>query len=156
MMVAKRGECGRFVRSAFSLIEVLLVVTIMAILAAAVVPTFSTSGDDAKEASLLETLQILRSQIALHKLDHGGLPPLFQSNDLEALYKKTDADGSINEASGEFGPYLVTGMPANPLTGEKHVKGQTYPFGSATGDEGWLYDEATGNIAPNLAGYLDY
>lgn len=50
-------------RNAFTLVEVLIVVVIMAILAAAIVPQFTESGSDAKWSTSQLNLSTMRAQI---------------------------------------------------------------------------------------------
>ena len=52
-------------RSAFTLIEVLIVVVIMAVLAATIIPQFSASTEDAKTSQLSFNVHTMRSQIEL-------------------------------------------------------------------------------------------
>ena len=64
-------------RNAFTLIEVLIVVIIMAVLAATIIPQFSSSTNDAKLSSVKFNLHTIRSQIEMYKVHHsGGLPAL--------------------------------------------------------------------------------
>jgi len=62
-------------RNAFTLIEVLIVVIIMAVLAATIIPQFTTSTKDAKDSTLKFNMHTLRSQIELYKLHHLGKYP---------------------------------------------------------------------------------
>ena len=55
----------------FTLVEILIVVIILGILAAIVIPQFTNASQNARESSLQSTLQTLRSQIQLYKLQHG-------------------------------------------------------------------------------------
>jgi general secretion pathway protein G len=62
-------------RAGFTLIEISIVVAISAVIAAVVLPQFTTSTDDAKDSSVRQNLHVLRLQIELYKLNHqGGCP----------------------------------------------------------------------------------
>lgn len=106
----RRGDSG------FTLIEILIVVIILGILAAIVVPQFSSASSDARNSSLSATLATLRVQIQYYKLQHNDtLPDLTKNWDF--LTHKTDISGNIDPPNGPtFGPYLQT-IPTNPLTG---------------------------------------
>lgn len=138
-------------RSAFTLIELLIVVVILAILAAAVIPQFTDSTLDAKESTARINLGVLRKQIQLYKTQHDGRLP---SADLNELLKQTDVTGA---AGSDFGPYLLR-VPENPLSGSTKVRAATAnPPAAASGasDAGWLYHAASGNIWLDHANFLD-
>jgi general secretion pathway protein G len=138
----------RSTRSAFTLVEVLIVVVIMAILAATIIPQFTDSTKDAKESTSKFNLHTMRSQIELYKAHHNGVLP---SADLAELTKATDADGADG---GPFGPYMRE-IPANPFTNSKTVTVTAdNPPTAATGG-GWLYNATTGGIWIDHADYLD-
>lgn len=146
-------------RQAFTLIEVLLVVVIMAILAATVVSQFNSSTDDAKESALTFNLHALRSQIELYKLHHNGAAPAISADTLPQLVSATNDSGAVGTpgASYPYGPYLVNGIPANPLTGSKVVTPTaTNPPAGASGSGGWLYHAASGMIWADSDGFLTY
>src|SRR5436190_15342019 len=85
-------------RSAFTLIEVLIVVVIMAILAATIIPQFTDSTKDAKLSTVRFNVHTLRSQIELYRTHHIGIAP---SGTLVELLNSTDvsgAQGSIGRA----------------------------------------------------------
>jgi prepilin-type N-terminal cleavage/methylation domain-containing protein len=128
--------------AAFTLIEVLIVVVIMAVLAATIIPQFSTSVDDSKASQLQFNTHSLRSQIELFRVQHGGTYPAI-TNNLEALVKKTDAAGAV-DPNGAFGPYLLDAIPINPVTNSNTVTAAT----AATPKKGtgWLYNAATGEL----------
>ncbi len=138
-------------RPAFTLIEVLIVVTILAILAAALIPLFADTTGDAKAGAAMASLRTLRSQIEFYKAQHGGQPP---DAALSKLLIKTDADGN---AGSDFGPYLQF-LPVNPFTGKSTVTATASnppAAASSSADRGWLYHAATGNVWLDEAGYLD-
>src|SRR3954447_24898128 len=110
-------------RRGFTLIEILIVVIILGILAAIVIPQFSSASNDARKSSLASTAQTMRSQIALYRLQHNDvLPGAGASGFASASFwtqmtTKTDATGAAysgTSTSGPFGPYMQT-TPVNPL-----------------------------------------
>ena len=138
-------------RSAFTLIELLIVVVILAILAAALIPLFADSTSDAKYGTAMANLRTLRSQIEFYKAQHMGQPP---DAALVKLLQKTDIDGN---AGSDFGPYLQF-LPVNPFTSKSTVTATSSnppTAASASSDRGWLYHAATGNVWLDEAGYLD-
>src|SRR4030042_5472943 len=62
-------------RKAFTLVEVLIVITILGILAAVVIPTFQGQATSARESAAKDSLKTMRIQIELYKLQHNGVPP---------------------------------------------------------------------------------
>jgi hypothetical protein len=55
-----------------------------------------------------------------------------------------------------LGPYLPEGIPANPLTGRSVITAtETFPPEAASGQGGWLYQQETGQIAPDLPNILN-
>src|SRR3954464_13429216 len=97
-------------KGGFTLVEILIVVIILGILAAIVIPQFTSASQDARKNSLTSQLQTLRSQIELYKLQHldqlpstliGGTPAWTQ------LTAKSDATGATGTSTAyPFGPYL--------------------------------------------------
>jgi prepilin-type N-terminal cleavage/methylation domain-containing protein len=143
-------------RSAFTLIEVLIVVIIMAVLAATIIPQFSSSTQDAKESSLKFNLHTIRSQIEMYKANHTGLLPKLATFKVQ-MTEKTDVNGT---KTGDLtcGPYIQGDVPVNPFNGSNTLVAVatpgTVPTGVVAGGAGWQYDETTGGFYPNNAEFF--
>ncbi|MGD9722319.1 MAG: type II secretion system protein [Pirellulales bacterium] len=142
-------------RGGFTLIEVLIVVVIMAVLAATIIPQFSTSAKDARESNLKFNLQSLRTQLELYKLQHLGAYPT-GTNNLEQLTKATDAQGAVStnglpDATHPFGPYVTGALPMQPFSNVNTVlldtgMAGTTPTATAGNGGGWIYRASTGEV----------
>lgn len=145
--------------SGFTLIEILIVVIILGILAAIVIPQFTSASNDARNSSTASQLQTLRSQIELYKIQHNDTLPDLATSNWAALTGKTLVDGTATTTSGTgvFGPYLQQ-VPVNPLTNHSPSV-VTNGTAAATGSD-FVYDygtsgSGTGNIkAMTAAGAL--
>ena len=105
-------------RGAFTLVEVLIVVVIMAVLAATIIPQFTNSAEDARVSSVKFNLHTLRSQFVLYRAHHNGLYP---SATLAELSAKTNQMGTIGTgAEYIYGPY-IRAVPMNTLTDSNTV-----------------------------------
>jgi general secretion pathway protein G len=135
-------------------------VVIMAILAATIIPQFSSSTNDAKESSLRFNLNTLRSQVELYKLHHSGAIPQLTSGAIPQLTSATDVNGNIGAtgASFPYGPYVMNTLPANPFTGSSTVTAiTTSPPTAASGTNGgWLYNTTTGQFYADSTKYLTW
>jgi general secretion pathway protein G len=144
-------------RRGFTLVEVLIVVVILGILAATVLPQFTSADNDARESALIQNLQVLRSQIQLYQFEHNGKFPADGETDgtkvADALLLSSSADGTTGDPGTlPYGPYIIGQLPANPYTGARDVRIVT-DVAAATPDddttEGWIYNPATGRIKAN-------
>lgn len=131
-------------RSAFTLVELLIVVIILGILAAVVIPQFTDSTADARMSSLATNLQTIRGQIDLYKLQHNSAFP-GQTTFAAQMTSKTDIDGTVN-ASGKFGPYLQR-VPMNPFT--VGGTGNDVTNTAAAINKAWYYNATTGEFKAN-------
>lgn len=145
-------------RGGFTLIEVLIVVVIMAVLAATIIPQFTSSAKDARESSAKFNLHSLRGMIEMYKTHHMGAVPSGDNN-LEQLTKATNQSGVVGTAGPSFpyGPYMQNELPANPFTNSNKVTpftGSGTPTASGASDAGWIYRPSTGEIWIDHADYI--
>ena len=132
-------------RSAFTLVEILIVVIILGILAAIVIPQFTQASNDARTNALASDLQTVRSQIQLYKVQH--LDNLPGTNISTILTSRSNQSGTIGTDANLYplGPYLQA-FPINAFQNSRVVK----TTGSAgSGAEGWWYDAGSGVFSPN-------
>src|SRR4029079_4455515 len=99
----------------FTLVESLIVVIILGILAAIVIPQFTNASNDARNNSVASTLQTVRSQIELYKIQHADTPPPAGSMWTQML-NASNTTGTTNATANTtypLGPY-VQAAPLNP------------------------------------------
>jgi general secretion pathway protein G len=115
----------------FTLIELLIVVIILAVLAAIVIPQFSSSTKDAQESALDTNLTEMRNAVELYYHQHGSVYPAFvgdgtnaaetEATLLSQLTRYTAMDGAVSDtkdATNKYGPYLKKQeLPTNPIDG---------------------------------------
>jgi len=145
------------VKRGFTLIEILIVVVILGILAAIVIPQFTSASEEAKGSSVQSQLQTVRSQIELFNMKEGAYPD-FQTNgwnemtnpmDFELLATTPYLQGAPRNASRRNATGIIVGTA---------VAGAASGAGAATGeadDKGWYWNtdrkimyaiDADGNI----------
>ncbi len=141
-------------KSGFTLVEILIVVIILGILAAIVIPHFTNASEDARESSLRSTLQTLRSQLELYKLQHRDLFPLSTvpldntgNWSWDQMTTMTDETGA---AGGTLGPYMQSPSINSLLQGNSGVQmvaDDAAALGATAGaGEGFVFSRATGKI----------
>jgi general secretion pathway protein G len=130
----------RIRRAAFTLVEVMMVITALAIIAGVVVPQVTTIIDDAKNSAMLRDLREMTGAIERYRMEHNGAPPdLIQSQTLIQLVSKTDVDGNLGSGPEFiFGPYLEK-IPPNQLNNVRRVfRVNTAPPSRLTSRVGWV------------------
>ncbi len=154
-------------QSAFTLIELLLVVVILGILAAVAIPQFSDSSGEAKASSLQTNLAMLRNSIEYYKANHKGVYPGYPVgggtptqtlliNQLTLSSKEDGSTAAVGTAGFGYGPYIREALPANPAsaTGLNTVKvlADADAWPAADDSTGWIYQPKTGKIRANSTG----
>lgn len=129
------------VRSAFTLVELVVVIVIIAILAAIAVPKFNDRTSSAREAATLQSLGTLRSAAELFNADKGQYPAQL-------------ATDIVTYLKGPFPSARVGGIESAAV---KTVTGSTpLAAGDVDGAGGWLYNSTTGELRINLSTHFAF
>jgi general secretion pathway protein G len=161
-------------RTAFTLVEILIVVVILGILAAVVIPTFASCTAAAKDSALAQDLTMIKRMILVYKAQHLETAPGYPDGDrsqppTEAAFEAqtmmaSDAQG-VTAAVGKYGPYMEK-IPMNPFNNLRTVQvladNEDFPA-EADDSHGWVCKPATQEVRPDNTGsddtgkrYYDY
>jgi general secretion pathway protein G len=131
----------------FTLVEILIVVSILGIMAAIVIPQYNSSTGEAQLAALRSNLHVVRKQLELYKIHHNGIWPAAVGETgadfARRMVTKTDAEGA---AGTQFGPYLER-VPVNKFNNRATVRVGEAAAGANT--DGWRFDPLTGEFQPD-------
>lgn len=124
------------IRSAFTLVEILIVVVILGILASMVVPQFATATAQSAETATLDQLNKLRRGVGVYQArNDGNLPTVIEG------------DGTWGELVN--GGDYFHGPPVNAWIGGTNARVVTLgdePDPAFQTDHAWVYDPATGMV----------
>jgi len=140
-------------KSGFTLVEILIVVIILGILAAIVIPQFTNASQDARRSSLQSTVQTLRSQISLYKLQHHDTTPVLATfwDQLTLYSDDTGGTAAAKDATHIYGPYVQT-IPANGMVPTAAstvvIAPATFPptIADCDGTQAYFYDATSGKV----------
>jgi prepilin-type N-terminal cleavage/methylation domain-containing protein len=134
-----------FNRKAFTMIELLIVISIIAILAVAIVPNFIGFDKEAKVAATKSNLDTLRSRITLFRAKQGRYP-----SSLGELITTTYMDAGVKK------PYLNK-LPAEMIsaTAGSSTHATQHSTDPLSGRGGWVYFSDTAEVVVNMATPLD-
>jgi type II secretion system protein G len=106
----------------FTLVEILIVVVILGILAAIVIPQFTSASTEAKQSSLRSNLQTLRSQIELYKIKNNDTPPADLATLVTDDYIHAVPVNPYNSLNNE----VITAGGADDLAGWSYLAGEVH------------------------------
>ena len=116
-------------RQGFTLLEILIVVSILAILAMAVIPNFIGFDSEARIAATKSNLDMLRSRVTLFRAKEGRYPET-----LDDLVTETYSDAGIErEYLEELPPELISNKKGNNAYDDQ-PSNEPLP-----NDGGWVY-----------------
>ena len=123
-------------QSGFTLLEIIVVITIIAILAAYIAPKVAGRADDARISKVKNDIQVLESALELYRLDNFRYPTSNQG--LEALVTRPSEDVQNWKAGGYIkklrkDPWGNDYQYASP--GREETEFEIYSYG-ADGQEG--------------------
>ena len=144
----------------FTLVELMIVVSLLGILAALVVPQFGSNADEARAAALSSDLTAIRKQIQFYRYHHNeDLPAAVGETGADFIRRLTTKTDIVGNAGSDFGPYFLH-MPPNPYNRLNTVRVGDVAAGANT--HGWRFDPADGtfraddNIDENRDGVADH
>ncbi len=120
---------------AFTLVEILIVVVILGILAAIVVPQFTSASQESRKSAMEQSVHRIRQQIEVYAVHHGGIYPTSAATFEDQMTRASNADGATADQGADgfpYGPYLLQ-VPKNPFTGTRDIGS------GALGSSAWHY-----------------
>ncbi len=124
-------------RSAFTLIEILIVVVILGLLASVVLPQFRDVTGEARRTAFINSAQIMVAAAKRYELDNGVYPDA--------------ASGALPDGFGDY-VQSVTWERDSPIGGERQARS---PIGSVTAAIGVRYQGSDPDHDPALMQAID-
>jgi len=147
----------RNIRSGITLIEIVVVVVVFSVLASIIVPQLTLASTEAKLTELVSTLQRVRSQIELYRIQHNNLLPGQVVSGGDIIVDDFITDLTTQGTDG-CGPYLEE-ISVNVFNNLNTVTFVNDAAAVADGTEGtgWWLNAATGEFyACDSPGHTEY
>jgi general secretion pathway protein G len=137
-------------KTAFTLVELMIIAAILGILAAIVLPEFQGHIQKAKEAAAKDNLRILREAIERYAAEHNGVHPGYLNDDISQSPNAI----RFNIQLAQNRDYLSQ-LPKNPFNDKFSIgflADAAVISDSVSGVFGWLYKPSTGEIRLDMPG----
>jgi general secretion pathway protein G len=134
-------------RAAFTLVELLIVIIIIAVLAAIAIPKFANQSARSKESALRAELSLLRNATEVFKADCGSFPATLADLAATAAPANGKDSAGANKAivgTDWKGPY-ITKVNVDP------VSGAAFTYSTTSPDVGKVTSSAAGNDSNGVA-----
>ena len=125
-------------KQGFTLVELVIVVLVLGIIAAAAAPKLFDTANDARDSASRHSLVVLRNALELHRADIGNYPSV-----------ATITTALLPYLQGPFPEVQVGGNAGDATVASSGVT----PVVAGGGSEGWIYNATTGEIRINDAAY---
>jgi prepilin-type N-terminal cleavage/methylation domain-containing protein len=152
-LIARRRQ-----RRAFSLVEMVMVITIIGMISSMAVPRISKGTTSVNDASLAGNLVIIRKAINFYAAEHNGdFPGPSAARFVGNMTAYTDAAGNLSPSRTPlfaYGPYLLR-IPPCPIgenAGDDRVlidAVNSPPKANPGSGRGWLYNPISGEFYAN-------
>lgn len=148
-------------KKAFTIIEIMIAVTVLGIIAAIVAPMYNSEVNGANEVNAKGNLRLLRIAVERYALDNNGIAAGYAGNDTSKKPREKD----FIEQLITDGKYLSK-MPVNPYNDLDTImmldSDDSFPL-TADKSTGWIYKPSTKQLRLNYPGsdsvgtnYYDY
>ena len=116
-------------KDGFTLIEILLVITILGVLASATFVSLEGARASARDTERKAETDSVRKALAIYHTEHGQYP---ESSEWVSLEEDAAVNGPLSQALAEWLPE----MPQDPLWGEIKESGEPYAYQYSSGSTG--------------------
>ena len=123
-------------RAAFTLVEILIVVVILAVLASIVVPQMVGAQEESQVNATLYDLGKVRRHVVVYRARNDSFPTI------------EEGDGTWGEIVGDTTNYLMS-APVNAYVGGENRRAIIHrdsPDTAYQADHAWIFDPDTGNV----------
>lgn len=139
----------RMSRKGITIPEFFIVLILLGMVTTLAMPRITQAKSDMMMNDLIGNLQLVRSSIALYKVEHDGLLP---GQKIKGEYVSEEDFLKVLLSPDPYGKCYLERIPRNPFNGLCSVRTGGFDLGSATG-AGWFLNTKTGRFRADDPGY---